>query len=132
MQTKLTLAVDSENQFSEFLLNHLKPIRMNSDWGLSLRINYYLQPFLQTIDFAIRLGELEHTGDWDPSIIIHYWDQNQELQRIETDCGYYIMDIQNENLLLEDAPGRGQQEDEDISYHVIHIQTIHSISIVTN
>lgn len=129
-QNTVTIKTSSEEQFSGFLLDHLKPLTMRRDWSVSHKINYYIKPFIQTNQLILDLGEAEHTSDWDPSIIIQLWDQNGELQTIETDPGYYVMDIQDTVLLLEDSPGNGEQEDEDISYHIIPIQSIHSIQLI--
>lgn len=122
----LTITADPQNQFSAFLMDHLKPITMRQHWDLSLRINYYIKPLIQTLKFITDLGEAEHSGDWDPSIKITFWNDNQILKSLETEPGYYNMIIQGTDLLLE----KGYKQHQ--SHNIIPISQIHSIRIIRN
>lgn len=132
MQTSITVPISSQDQFSSFLMDHLKPITMRSHWDNELKINSYIKPLIQAITFITDLGEAEHTSDWDPSIRIQYWDQNDTLQSLETEPGYYIMQIQKENLILEDAENQAECHDQEDYYHTIKINTIHTIQLIRN
>lgn len=128
----LTVTADPQNQFSTFLMDHLKPIEMRQHWGTSLKTDYFIKPLIQTIKFITDLGEAEHTGDWDLSIKITLWDDDDILQSLETDPGYYVMSIQGSNLLLEDSSGRGTETNGDDSYHILPISQIHTIQVIRN
>ena len=111
----LKITADPNNQFSSFLLDNLKPIQMRPHWDLSLKIDFYIQPLIQTIDFISKLGDLEHTGDWDPYLVIETTEEE-----IETDSGYYDMEIQGTVLRILQEGG----------YMTIPISKIISITIL--
>ena len=130
--TNLSLMPDPNNQFSAFLLDHLSPTIMRQNWDIALKVNHYIKPLIQTIKFIMDLGELEHSHDWDPFIKIGLFDGDSpdNIKYIETQPGYYIMDILNYTLLIEDEVDQGDQNDGDISYHTIPIKDIHSIQLL--
>ena len=84
-----------------------------------------LQNFLKLKDAILELGDLEHSGDWDPYINITLNDGT----RIETQNGSHEIQIQNEVILLEDELGYAQHSDGDISYHVIQLKDIATIQL---
>ena len=126
MNKTLTVNTSSENQFSCYILDHLKPCQMptpNDKLTDDSLINGYLKPFIQTIKFIMDLGEKEHTGDWDPCLIITLWDDT----KLFTENGYYTMEIKGNYILIEDeiigAPVNYMTE------HKLLISTIKSIEL---
>lgn len=132
--TKLEIELNSESQISSFMLDHMTPVQMRKDWDVELKKLFYVTPFIRVIDLIMDIGEIEHTSDWDPSVKVGYNDPDEpgEVEYFETESGYWKMEIQGDNILLEDAPGMGSQEDEDISYHVIPIKELRHLEIIRN
>ena len=127
----------SDTQSSPILFDALSknPIPINQDlpnnWVLSqIQILSQIQSIIKSIELIITLGQAEHTGDWDPYIIINLIDGGS----IETQNGYHHMGIQRgqfqNTLLLEDEEHMGNQNDGDISYHIINISNIKSIQLL--
>jgi len=113
---KLKIQIDEKNQISQFMLDHLMPTQMRGHWDAQLKINFYLQPLIQTIDLIMNIGELEHTHDWDPYLHINLTTQDEP---IITEHGYYTMTIEGHQLIIED---------QDEIHHIL-IPSIQSISL---
>lgn len=113
----------NEIHFTSLLMDLLQPITLRSHWDTQLKVDSYIQPFINIIDLIITLGEQEHTGDWDPSIRIefHNWDT------IETQPGYYTIEIENDTLIIEDLNEYYQE-----IIHKIPISEIASIELIRN
>ena len=92
------------------------------------------------LDTILQIGELEHTGDWDPSLLIEFTDGSQR----ETETGYaeilfgdfneeeqvtalkHFDEITSVGFFMPDA------EDSEFSPQVIYypLHTIHSITVI--
>ena len=90
---------DSHNQCSGFILDNLKPLERPKNWTDGTWIRFGIKPLIRTLELLSYLGEEEHSSDWDLHLTIHRRDGLP----IETDCGYYIMEIQGKMLLIEDS-----------------------------
>ena len=125
---ELTIKIDTDCQISPLIMDYIQPLDMTKDAYLSPQqmIDFTLRPWMKLIDLIMDLGEKEHTHDWDPYISIKFKDGNT----LTTQNGYYIMNIQNDMLLLEDEEGAGQEKNDDDSYHIIPINTIASIELL--
>ena len=81
---------------------------------------------LHLFSFIEKLGEEEHSSDWDIGVTIKYKESDKEI-KIETEQGYSHIEIDGEDLLIENELGMGHYDDEDISYFRIPIMDIISI-----
>jgi len=123
------------------MMDWMPRIEFGIEVGNSLKINQYLLPFKKFMDLTILLGDIEHTGDWDPSIKVTMSNGDT----VETEPGYYNFDIVGNIMLLEDAYDCGFENipedgilDEDLengegsSLHHIEIKDISSIQLIRN
>lgn len=118
---------DSNNQCSGFILDSLKPLERPKTWTDDTWIDFGIKPLIRTLELLSYLGEEEHSSDWDLHLTIYRKDGLP----IETDYGYYIMQIQGKMLLIEDSEeSDAPREDggEDI-YWTIPITDIIKIEI---
>lgn len=85
-----------------------------------------LKSFHNIKESILELGEIEHTGDWDPYLRINFTNG----ETLETDNGYHYFETQDDNILLEDAPNQGSETNGDDSYLIIPIKDIKSIRLL--
>ena len=125
-----SIGTKDQIQISSFILTSLKPLELHHESPYQTKENQinYINQFINTISLIMAIGDIEHSGDWDPSIKIIFTDNTE----LETEAGYYIMNLQDDKILLENESGIGEQEDEDISYHILPISKIKSIQIIEN
>ena len=122
MKTNLLKLINSEQQCSAFILDQLHFTASNFP-DVTL---HDLYAFQHAIKIIIEIGEIEHTGDWDPYLIITLKDESQ----ISTPNGYYEFEIDessNSIIIITDLDEESPVE--DLTRTVIDISDIKSITI---
>lgn len=118
---------------SSFIMDTFKQQPLNLQrWDFSPTIKKQeLQAFIHLIKHLIyELGDIEHSSDWDPYLTIQYTDDEGNIQTLQTESGYYLMETDNpeyhkDSISIDDYD---EDEDEDIT-RVIPIKDIISIQI---
>jgi len=89
-----------------------------------------LQAYCKMIHFINWLGWIEHTSDWDPSLIITL--KTKEI--IETNPGYYLAEVKGNELIVEGPHENDISENDEMppqyqttGEYVITIKDIDSI-----
>lgn len=119
---------DADIHLSSLMMDHMGPTKLTHKEFRT----FALEEFIKLQRIIMGLGWLEHTGDWDPTIIIKlthgdYW---------ESPTGYSEMDIEGRNLIIY-APDELEEEDEtkyltkrgDNWIYLIPIQDIDTIEL---
>jgi hypothetical protein len=104
--------------------------------------NRQLIAFAYYLQFILKLGESEHTGDWDPSIKLTFFPGTQDIAELETQAGYADLAFSKNGLDPEACPLTHEalsllvydydyDNDEDL-IRTIDISTISSIQTIFN
>ena len=56
-----------------------------------------IQAFIFVRDIVDTLGEIEHTGDWDPYLVIELFNGN----KLETQSGYWALELKDDKIYIE-------------------------------
>lgn len=118
----------TQTQISSLIMDNLNPIKIHISEDIEIQ-KHNLRSFIKLKDLIFELGESEHSNDWDPSIKITF---NNERESIETEPGYNVIEIDNDDLLIENELGMGDYDDEDQSYFRIPISSIETIQLINN
>jgi len=88
--------------------------------GLKERL-IILNLFIMALDAILQWGDLEHTSDWDPYLVIHTEDGHS----IETESGYSECELNTEkNILCIVDAGDSPDHPEYWNLNVMDIKTI--------
>ena len=112
-----------ETEISAFLMDNLGPIKIHSQEFPSLAL-VYAQELIKTIELILDLGEEEHSGDWDPYLIITL----NSGETIETENGYNYMEI-TEDLKSLQIETSTEFENEEASYITLPLDQIKTIEL---
>ena len=117
------------------------PVELGSVEDKAARVSWLIK-FIKDIELIEYLGYLEHTGDWDPFIIIKLKNGEQ----IETQSGYYDIEIkggfditrlqdlmESKTIVLQFTDTKNQEEmnweDEELT-HEFELSEIESIMLL--
>lgn len=117
------LELDETQQISSQLAKQFTPLYMTKEHDLEQRIKL-ITFYRLWLDLILKQGDHEHTGDWDPAVIIELYDGTQ----IGDEAGYNVFSIQDDKIILEcpNDDGEFPEPDEDC-YYTIPIMDISSI-----
>ncbi len=119
------LEINPKEQISPQLSNQLTPLFLKPEDDLEQR-KKLITLYKTWLDMILKLGEFEHSSDWDPASIIILNDQT----RIGDEPGYEVFSISGDNLLLEHPNENGESPDEDEDcYYTIPIMDIESVGV---
>lgn len=127
-QTKLITLLSSGAeqggiQISSFILNQLEPLIFHDFNNTSQSRVNDMKTYIKVIDFIEQLGWIEHTGDWDPYLIITLNDDTE----IETEHGYYLMTLDGTGITYE--YGSEDEDGDDPATGYLDLIDIKSIKI---
>ena len=86
--------------YSPLILRNLKPLTFNPQSDLEIR-TYQIKQISNLYQYIEDLGFREHSGDWDLSLIIHYYYNGQNT-KYESEAGYSNITIIENDIHIED------------------------------
>lgn len=131
--TSISIPLIDGLHLSSFIMDTIKqqPFILDKyDYSQSIKKSE-IQNLIRLIHSLIyELGDIEHSSDWDPYLTIKYNDDEGNIQTLQTESGYYLMETDNpeyheDSISIDDYD---EDEDEDIT-RVISIKDIISIQI---
>lgn len=118
------LALDPTQQLSVQLAQQNTPLFLSPSDNLEQR-KKLITLYLAYHAMITKLGQQEHSSDWDPALSVILTDNTT----IGNEPGFDIATIREDNLLLEHPDDNGESPDEDKDcYYTIPIMDIRSLA----